>query len=174
LLRAIYVSVGEALALSLKDQGADSQHCIIDTQSLPFFVFNLPGMVEKPDRSTAFREEIGRTIMTREDRLWAAIQLSRLAPDHPLHQRITDGWKGGELEQPSAVLGPCYAGKPAAFVAVADVVRWTEDMRAPQRWQEMESERRKAADEAARQRGWEASERGRLERIEKELATLKK
>jgi hypothetical protein len=174
LLRAIYVSVGEALALSLKAQGADSQHRIIDTQSMPFFVFDIPSMVEKPDRSTVFREEIGRTIRVREDRLWAAVQLSRLSPDHPLHQRITDGWRGGELERPSAVLGPCYAGKPAAFVAVADVMRWTEEWRAPQRYEEMVTEQRRKADEAERQRAYERTEHARLEKIEKVLAAMKK
>jgi hypothetical protein len=113
-LRTIYSYAGEAIALALKDQGTDSQHRLISTQNLPYFVFDIPGTVEKPDRSTAFREESGRTITVREDRLWGAVQLYRLADEHPLRQRITDGWKGGELELPSAVIGPCYGGKATA------------------------------------------------------------
>jgi hypothetical protein len=136
-------------------------------------MFNIPGIVEKMDRSHVV-ESLNRPMLVRQDRYWAAVQLYRLPSDHVLRQRIADGWRGGELERPSAVLGPCYGGKPAAFVAVADVLRWTADLREPQRYQEMVEERKRLADEAERQRQHEQSERGRLERIEKELASLKK
>jgi hypothetical protein len=83
-----------------------------------------------------------------------------------------DGWRGGESGRPSAILGPCFAGKPALFVAVADVVRRTEDWRAPQRYEEMVTEQRRKADEEECRRNYEASERGRLEKIENELAAI--
>jgi hypothetical protein len=135
--------------------------------------YNIAIVVERPDKSTAFREEMGRTKLEREDRLWRAVELHRLPTDHPLCITVTDGWLAGQQHMPCAILGPSSHGKLFPIVPVAEVVKWTREVSEPQKFADMETERRRAADEAARLRNWEASEAGRLEKLEKQLATMK-
>jgi hypothetical protein len=57
---------------------------------------------------------------------------------------------------------------------LSDVINWTESLCSRQRYEEMVKERRRLADEAERQRAYERTEHARLEKLEKELAAMKK
>ncbi|HEY7311894.1 MAG TPA: hypothetical protein VH643_21195 [Gemmataceae bacterium] len=171
LLRAIYADTGAALVEALGGGGTDTQRRLIATEGLPHFTFRVSGPARRAPRERFYTESLNPN--EPPEIVWAAVELSRLPIDHPLRMTIADGWRNTNAGLPCAVLGPTVSGRPAPLLAVAAVARWTEDMRAPQRWEEMERERRRRADEAERERFEAATERGRLGRIEKELAAMR-
>jgi hypothetical protein len=165
LLQNLYVALGPDLDATLKVVGADPSRRLLSTEGMTIVLVEFPRGEKQP--ATA----------------WAVTDLTLLPSGHLLQQLIVEGWRTGERHNPHAILGPAQlrlvgGGPPLwtspAFVDLGDVVRWTAELRNPQRDEEGIRADREKANRESRERQFAQSDVGRLVALESELAALKR
>jgi hypothetical protein len=166
LLQNLYVAIGPDLDATLKIVTADPKSRLMSTEGLTIALVDFPRGEKQPPAA------------------WAVTDLTLLPPDHLLRQLVADGWRTGERHNPHALLGPAMLRlvrvespplwTAPAFVDLTDCVRWTAELRAPQRYEEVNGALREKANRESRERQFAQSEVGRLAALETELAALKK